>query len=324
MNNPATIHNPQTLRAFLWEILKPYKWWCLLMLQAPLFSAFYVFGYNYSLKLLINAFSNEPRIEYSQLVFPIFLFMAAQIGLDVSWRFSNFAEMKAEPSARRTLLLRAYNYTQYHSYSFFQNTHTGSVISKLKGILEGFDYVLNLHHTLLRSFCIVFLSIATLLFVNVPIFLFMLGWCILLFFVMYPMCLKLNQLSNEFAESNHRIIGIFSDNITNIFSLLSFAKRKNELSRIETLISTDCLPKHVELEKYNFKFSLIGGVFYGFMLLSVLLFMVHLRKNSTISIGDFLFVMLITLTIGDFMWVLISGMGDFMKKTGTLGRLILC
>jgi ATP-binding cassette subfamily B protein len=89
------------------------------MLQAPILTAFYVFANNYSFKLLIDAFSNKAAIEYSQLVVPITLFITAQIALDVIWRLSNFAEWKSEPYARQRLLLKAYDYVQYHSYSYF-------------------------------------------------------------------------------------------------------------------------------------------------------------------------------------------------------------
>ena len=132
---------------FLWQVIKPYRWWYVLILQAPVLTAFYIFANNYSFKLLIDAFSTESTITYGYLIFPITLFITAQIALDVIWRLSNFAEWKAEPYARRKLLLTAYDYVQYHSYSYFQNTPSGTIISKLKGILDGYDSVFaNLHH----------------------------------------------------------------------------------------------------------------------------------------------------------------------------------
>lgn len=315
MDNEHTAVKTQSMWTFLWEILKPYKWWLLLMLQAPLLSAIYVFASNYALKLLINGFS-EPEVSYSLLAYPIGLFLAAELTLDIGWRSSNYAEWKAEPLARRSLLLKTYDYIQHHSYRFFQNTPSGTVVSKMKGILAGFDYVLNLHHTLIRNFFITIVSVFALWIVSTPVFIFMVVWCVMVMIIMTPMCRKLNQVSNESSDSIHRAIGLFSDNITNIFSLFSFASRRTELKRAERFISEECVPRQTAMERYDFLFCLVGGVLYFCMLPTVLLFMVYLRQSSNISSGDFLFVMLSTIAIAQNMWQFIYGIGDFMKNIG--------
>lgn len=302
---------------FLWQVIKPYRWWYVLILQAPVLTAFYIFANNYSFKLLIDAFSTESTITYGHLIFPITLFITAQIALDVIWRLSNFAEWKAEPYARRKLLLTAYDYVQYHSYSYFQNTPSGTIISKLKGILDGYDSVFaNLHHVVGKHFCVVLVSIFVLLVVNTSVFLFMLVWCILFLIVMFPMAKKLNRLSNEAADSKHDVIGFFSDNITNIFSLFYFAKRKTELKRANDMMSNDYVPRQVILYQYDFKFSVIGSVLYWIMLITIFLFMIYLRKNAEISTGDFIFVMLTTITISFDLWSFMTGLCDFMKELG--------
>lgn len=313
--NSCTI--PPTPWQFLWQIIKPYRWWYVLMLQAPILTAFYIFANNYSFKLLVDTFSIETTIQYSQLVFPISLFLTAQITLDVIWRISNFAEWKCEPFVRRKLLSNAYNYVQYHSYSYFQNTPSGTIISKLKGILDGYDTIFaNLTHTIGQHFCVVLVSIFVLLIVNASIFLFMLIWCILFIAIMMHMALRLNDLSNEAAERKHEVIGFFSDNITNIFSLFYFAKRKTELKRANNLMSKNYVPSQIKLYKYDFKFNVIGSILYWIMLITIFLFMIYLRKNAAISTGDFLFVMLTTLAISFDLWSLMTGLCDFMKEIG--------
>lgn len=302
---------------FLWQVIKPYRWWYILMLQAPILTAFYIFANNYSFKLLVDAFSRGSDIQYTQLVFPITVFITAQIALDVIWRVSNFAEWKCEPYARQKLLSMAYDYVQYHSYSYFQNTPSGTIISKLKGILDGYDTVFtNIHHTIGKHFCVVLISIFALLLVNTAVFLFMLIWCTAFIVIMLPMTLKLNQLSNDAAERKHEVIGFFSDNITNIFSLFYFAKRQVELRRADNLMSTYYVPSQIKLYKYDFKFGMVGSILYWIMLISVFLFMIYLRKNSEISTGDFLFVMLTTIAISFDLWSLMTGFCDFMKEVG--------
>ncbi|MCW8399554.1 ABC transporter ATP-binding protein/permease [Legionella sp. PATHC038] len=302
---------------FLWQVIKPYRWWYVLMFQAPVLTAIYIFANNYSFKLLVDAFSNETITSYYQLVFPIVLFITAQIVLDVVWRISDFAELKAEPHARQRLLSSAYNYVQHHSYNYFQNTPSGTVISKLKGLLDGYDSVFaNLHHIVGKHFCVVIVSVFVLLVVNFNVFCFMLAWCVLVMVIMLPMALKLNRLSNEVAESKHQIIGSFSDNITNIFSLFYFAKRRAEHRRVNELMSHDFVPRQIALYQYDFKFNMVGSVLYWFMLIAVFLFMIYLRTHDEISTGDFLFVMLTAITISFDLWSLMSSLCTFLKEIG--------
>jgi len=303
--------------SFLWQVIKPYRWWYALMLQAPIFTAFYVFANNYSFKLLIDAFSQEHIQNYGSLLWPILLFITAQITLDLFWRLSDYAEWKAEPYARQRLLSMAYDYIQHHSFTFFQNTPGGTVVSRLKGILDGYDSVFsNIHHIVGKHFCVVLVSIFVLLLVNVTVFWFMLGWTVLVLILMLPMALKLNRYSNKAAESKHRVMGIFADNIANIFSLFYFAKREHEHDRIDDLMSKDFVARQVDLYRYDFKFNLVGSVLYWVMLISVFLFMLHLRIHGTISTGDFLFVMLTSVTISFDLWTLMGTLCTFLKEMG--------
>ena len=279
--------------SFLWQVIKPYRWWYALMLQAPIFTAFYVFANNYSFKLLIDAFSQEHIQNYGSLLWPILLFITAQITLDLFWRLSDYAEWKAEPYARQRLLSMAYDYIQHHSFTFFQNTPGGTVVSRLKGILDGYDSVFsNIHHIVGKHFCVVLVSIFVLLLVNVTVFWFMLGWTVLVLILMLPMALKLNRYSNKGAESKHRVMVIFADNIAIIFSLFYFAKGEHEDDRIDDLLSKDFVARQVDL------------------------FMLHLRIHGTISTGDFLFVMLTSVTISFDLWTLMGTLCTFLKEMG--------
>lgn len=311
-------HKVLTIWAFMWGIIKPYKWWYILILQAPVISAFYLFANNYSLKLLIDAFSIEP-LSYSHLLYPIGLFIGAQISLESAWRIYNFAVWKTQPFVQRKLLLSVYDYVQYHSYNYFQNTPSGTIISKLKGISDGYNSIFeNLTYKAGKNLCVVVLSILVLLLVNKLVALFMFIWCVAVLSILFPMTIKLNRLSNEAAESKHQVVGLFSDNITNIFSLFYFSKRKQEVQRADSFMSQDFIPRHILLEKYNFKFQVVGSLLYWVMLISVLLFMISLRMKGDITTGDFLFVMLTTIFISFDFWMLITGLCDFMKEMGDL------
>src|SRR3990167_7597942 len=85
---------------FFWGHIKPYKWLYLVMLSAPIIGSFYPFLYNYAIKLFLNTLTQDQVIAYPHLVYPIILFLGAQIGSDIIWRISSIAEWNAEPHVR--------------------------------------------------------------------------------------------------------------------------------------------------------------------------------------------------------------------------------
>ena len=137
----------RSIYTFLWHLIKPFKWHYLAMLSAPILGASYDFLNNYSLKLIIDAFSTNAQLSYTDLAWPIGIFIFSQISLDVFWRSSDIAEWRAEPYVRQNILNETYGFIQNHPYWFFQNTPSGSITSRIKGILDGYDnFWASAHH----------------------------------------------------------------------------------------------------------------------------------------------------------------------------------
>ena len=83
IKSATRLEPPQGLSipSFLWSVIRPYKWWYLLMLQAPICSSIYPLIYNYAVKLLINLFAQETHINYRQACLPVSWFIIAQLSL---------------------------------------------------------------------------------------------------------------------------------------------------------------------------------------------------------------------------------------------------
>ncbi len=301
---------------FLWQVIKPYRWWYALMFQATIVTAFYFFMNNYAIKLVVDAFASD-QVQYHELVRPITIFIIAQIALDVAWRFSEFALWHAEPFVHRSIMLKSYDYVQHHSYRYFQNHQSGTIISKLKGIVDGYDKILaSLHYKMGKNFLTAMFCVFSLLIVNRTLFIFMLLWSILVIATLGPMSKKLNGLSNKVSDEKHLVMGRFSDNILNIFSLFYFAKRQQELKHSETLINEHYVPNLITSYRYFFKLTTVGSILYWLMLISVFLFLIWLKQHTMITTGDFVFVMMMSITISFELWQFVMELFDFMRYMG--------
>jgi len=305
--------------SFFWQHIKPYKWYYAGMLIAPVIGAIFPFAYHYAVKLFIDLMSVERSINYNDIIFPITIFILSQVIMEASWRISNVLEWIAEPQVRRSLLLKSYDYVQHHSYSFFQNNFTGAISSKVKGILDGYDHFwAEMHHGLFQQILKVIISFFVLAMIHLNLSLFLCAWSILYFPIMYKVSVKLNQAAFAETEAKHSLIGQISDKINNIIAVLSFATRKIELKKLEEQVLTEFIPKQIILYKYAFISNVVSGVFFLIMTIFFIFYMVHLRQNGLISVGDFAFVFSISVVIIDETWRITQSMQNFVRIIGDL------
>jgi ATP-binding cassette subfamily B protein len=272
---------------------------------------------NYAIKSIVDAFSDHSTLEYSGLILPIVVFILAQIGLDLSWRIHDFASWHAEPFVHREIILRSYDYIQKHSYSYFQNHPSGMIISKLKGLIDGYETLFSsLFHVVGKSFLTVLICIFSLAFINTYVFVFMLLWGIAVCALTLPMSFKLKRLAEETSDFKHEIMSKLSDNILNIFSLFYFAKRRHEMQKSKEQITETYIPAVIRIKKYWFWFSLMGSVLYWIMLITIFVFAIWLEQQKFITSGDFVFIVMISITVSFELWMFSSFMFDFMKEVG--------
>lgn len=309
----------KAILSFFWQHIKPYKWFYFVMLLAPLIGSFFPLVYNYTIKLFLDTMASPTPLTYQAILFPIVLFVGNQLILETVWRISNMAEWRSEPYVRRSILLKSYDYVQHHSYLFFQDNFTGTLSSKLKGLLDGYDkFWAEMHHGLLSRVLKSTVGLCALFIVSFYLGLFVLIWAAIYIPLMYKLSTRLNELSFQETESRHALIGQVSDKITNIISLFAFATRKRELKTLDDQISNDFIPKQIKTYKFNFKFQIIGAILYLIMFGFILFYMIHLRMGGFITIGDFAFVFGISLVVAEDIWHATISLQDFSRAMGDL------
>lgn len=289
------------------------------MLIAPTLACFYDLVFSYSLKLIIDIFSANTLTTFKDFIYPIGLFLAYQFLEQAGWRAGMYAEWKSEPYVRRDIVLKAYGYVQHHSYRFFQETTTGSISSKIQGLVNGYDNLwgviqYDLTYNAVSAFSLTF----SLYYISHELFAFVGVWCLILILISRIFSKKLMHFSFAQSESKHKAFGMIADTIANIFSLLSFASRKYEHDRVHRFLSDDFIPKQSAMYKHNFLFLLILGSLYMVMITGVFIMLVYLRQNNLISTGDVVFAASITLTLSGNLWRATEIVNKFVQNLGDL------
>lgn len=302
---------------YFWISIRSYKWWYCLMLIAPVTTAFYMPVTNYAIKMIIDLVAQNEHITYKILLFPIIIFIGMQIIMDVSWRISNFAEWRSEPYVRKDLLIRTYEYLQYHSYTFFQNNFTGSLTNKVKTVVDGYNkFWSEMHHGFLINFLNTVVGISSLFLINSDLAYYITIWSILLFITIYFLSAKLLRISQNLSQARHRLVGSISDKISNITSIFLFSGRTIAKKSLQEQIVRDVIPKEIQEYKYNFLIQIVGGLFYLSMLISLLFILINFKMRGLISVGDFAYVFAIVLKIGYEVWHLVTELQSFFSYMG--------
>jgi len=304
---------------FLWKMIHQYRWHYFVMMIAPITTAFYAFLYNYSVKLILDILTTVETFTYTDLLYPIVLFLSVQLLINVVWRISNILEWKIEPVVRRNIITASYDYVQHHSYKFFLNNFPGNVTSKLKGILDGYDHLWEqLHHGITISVLSNVINMFVLFIVSAQVGLFMVAWSISFLIVISLMSKRMNYYAFEETQARHRLVGTLADKIGNISSLFSFATKKSELNDLKKNLAQDFMPRQVALYRYDFVVQLVAGLFYLVMLATLLFMMIEARRQNLVSIGDFVFVFGIVFSLSDNLWKLINSIQSFVYELGDL------
>lgn len=307
-----------SIPSFLWEIIKPYKFHYLMQIIAPVYTGILELIYFYCVKLFIDVITQDT-FSYNELTYPLIIFFTAPILLNVFWRIANILEWKSAPFVRKQILLNAYDYIQHHSYHFFQNNLSGNIVSKIKGMLEGYEI---LFYNLKNDVCMFGTMLITATFgiflVNVKIGIFMCLWLIAFFFIMYKMTKKFEAFVYVETQSKHNIIGLISDKITNIISLLHFATRKNEYNSLKQHITKDFIAKQVRTCKYDFKVQLTMWTLYMIMWAAFVFILIDARKTNIITAGTIAFTFGMIAKFSDATWILLNKIREFMRCMGDM------
>ena len=309
-----------TILKFLFPILKPYKWHYFMMFQIPMVAvAFHVLN-GYALKLIVDTSTNAQAVATKwDIIYPIVIFIGIALFQEVVCRAGQWAFNKSQPFIRGEIVAKAYEHVQNHSYQFFQNIQSGSITSKIKGIVSGYDDLFQyIWWKMTNPFAMCIFGTLSLALINLNLCILVLIWCAIFFVAMLKMSLKSSILSRQSNDLKHKAIALIADNITNIFTIFSFASKKKELKQIKGFVCGEVADSDYIKNLYQFKFACVGaGLFMG-MISSVLGYTAYLRYINQITVGDFAYIVTIVYKIVYNIWSLSEQIGSFFDKLGDL------
>ena len=307
-----------TITQFFYSIIKPYRWYYLLILQAPVIGALYVPVNNYAIKLLIDKITNNQQLSFELLTVPITLFCLASIILEIGWRIANFGDLKSQPKIEAEIINKSYEILLHYKFNFFQDNLSGKTASKINGIRDGYIKIFDL----LRSNIIwqvvgIFTAIFMLFFVHKIIAIGVVIWLII--FMPFIILTKIKSFSHSKNATNvkQKITGLLNDSITNIASVMLFSNKSFEKKLLRNANQDFIATENIRL-KFMFMNHGIIGLMYVVLSIVILFLLIKLKIANLISTGDLIMSMGLMYFIIDNTWQFSNALSDLISEIGNL------
>ncbi len=295
---------------FFLPLLKPYKWWYLCMIQGPVAHSLYPVLYNYSIKIIIDALTLGQAVHYG-----VFLFITCNIINEVCWRVHNLGAWKIYPHLWEKIIFKIFARVQTYSYKFFTDTSSGVIMSKIKGILDGFaNFQRNVEFSLAAPlFTFIFTGLA-LGFVNFYIFIVAMVFTTCLGIVSFYFNKNLLLYTANQEEARHKILGLISDSIGNIFSVFAFASKKREMEKVINYYNNYEKPERLKWHKVDFLYCCLGMLCIWLFMIFLIFYVLNLHSKGLIAAGSIAFLTSTSYIFVYNSWSLITAVSFFMKE----------
>lgn len=307
-----------SLRQFLFDVIKPYKWY----VGAMIFIACYWAVNNslapYVLKLIIDkvvAFEgNKSEVAHSVLPYVV-LYIALWIGIAVDMRFLDWVRLRLFPAIRYDLTTNMFAYLGKHSHRYFQNNFAGSLSNKISDMQTA---AVNIFTTLDDGFaqCIgLLIAIITMLLVHPVFALVLLVWAVAFVLIAIFYFKPIRDLSNSFATSKTSLVGKMVDSISNTSNVRLFARNQYENKLIHEA-TMDTITKDRTMQRAIIKMRIFWDISIIVLIGLNICILVNMYSKNQVSVGDFSFIISLSISIFYNLWYLASQFVNFAEELG--------
>ncbi len=259
----------------------------------------------------IAAANPVPNDAAAQAMYAL---LTAAVGLIFIRMFSRrsggFLNTYFQPKVIRDLGETAFSYLIDHSYRFFANNFTGSLVRRVTRLQRSFEEFAD---RIMFDFIPIIVTLSgagTVLFLrNTLLGWLFLGWVVVFFIVQFAILRWKLRYNLKVSEKDSEATGALSDAISNDVTIKTFAGENHERSIFERVSD--------ELARLRFKswsIDEVVNVIQAFLMIGIefLLFFgtIHLWRLGLATVGDFILVQAYVILAVDRLWDL----GNAMRK----------
>jgi ATP-binding cassette subfamily B protein len=266
-------------------------------------------------KSIIDLFSSgmARNLVLNKVMYFSVIVCAIIIVQNAGYRIGDYLTAYFESKVMKRLYDFAFNRLLEHSYRFFSNNFSGSLIAKAKRFSKQFETLTDIVTFQIWFSVVILTGILFVLFLKVPILAYIfLGWAVLYVVITILFIRKKMIYDTEEAAADSLVTGLFSDAITNILNIKIFSSNKNEENNFKIITGDEEIKRRKAWYFANYQ-NMVQGFMMASLQILVLYINIHLWYVGKISLGMFVLIQTYMFGLFDILWGLGRSFSKAMK-----------
>ncbi len=291
---------------FIFGYLSKYKFYSISLLIIGFIWAIINTLLPYTLKLIIDnvvKFQGNSHLIFDLIKNDILLYLMLWILLCFILWLSDLISLKFFPNLKKDIITNMFTYLNQHTHSYFQNNFAGNLSNKVLDMQSCVTQIINIGMEFYGRAIELLIGCLALLFIHPFFAVTLISWVISFIIITCIFLKPISNLSRIFAEARSSVAGKIVDVFSNINNVRLFSRNTFENSYVAKEL-TDARQKDQNLQtkiiwmRISWDLSII--ILLGLNMISL---GIMCAKNQ-ITIGDFSFIMMLTVTILKSFWVI--------------------
>jgi len=299
-----------------WNALKKYpKSTVTMFLSFATAFIFADFGFAFFMKKVIDALSLQT-VSFSgwqeASLYLLMGFASMLIGI-IFFRIGDWAIVYGQARIMADLTNHCFAVLTKHSYTFFSNSFTGSLVAKTRRFVRSFEAMHDkMIYALWFSVVKAIGALVVLSWLHPVLGLMMLGWIVtyvLMIVVLLPYQLR-RDLDN--ATSDTKVTGQLADAITGVLNIKMFGTRDAERNNFDTYVQRQ---RRARSRAWNFKTVVDGCKAISMMIIEfcIMYYALLLWLNGGLTVGSLVLIQSMLLMLVQELWSLARSVAEFTR-----------
>lgn len=264
----------------------------------------------------VMSLTTDPLAAMPELMTIIIAIIILDTVSTFSWKIAGYAGSALQAKVMANILNECFYYLHQHSFNFFNDNFTGTLVKKVNRISRAFE---GIHDSITWEFLPIALrtsiAISVLFYLNWILGAILLIWATVFVTINYSFSLyKLKHYDLPKVKADSAVTGQLADTITNHSNIKLFSNQKFELKQFKK-VTTDWQQK----TKKSWFFSQHAEFVQSFSMITVNILLIYtaikLWSTGQLSIGDFALIQFYLLELFRQLW-------DFGRNIRRLYELI--
>lgn len=303
-------------KSFFLKVAKPYQFWFIAMLFVGVYSSVHSVMQPYVLKVLLDSAATAgPGQFLESCLRPGILLIILSFVITAVWRFYNYVVLKSLPKIKADIIQLTTAHLRDQSFGFFQDNLSGAISARISDLTSNVQSIVNAYFNILRQGLTIILSIGMAGLVNSYFSVIFLSVSLAFIYIAYYCSHSIKPYASAYAHARSLNVGGIVDCFANVLNMLLFSREAYEADYLHRT-TNDAVNKDVSMQFKNMLNATLLGGFAWLLQGSSLILLLYLGDQGAISVGDFAFIFILSMTVIDQIWFLTESLLVVGEQTG--------